>query len=67
VFLTPEQLEDLTGLIQPHAQARWLAKNEIEHYVRVDGKVRVPNPIRKIGGVPQVSANPRFEAVQVRR
>lgn len=42
LFLTPEQLEDLTGLRQPAAQIRWLRANRITVYVRADGRPRVP-------------------------
>ncbi len=50
-YMTPLELKDLTGLTQSAAQIRWLKANGIEHFVRVDGKPRVPkdekgHPIR---------------------
>lgn len=41
-FLSAVELEDLTGLVQPAAQVRWLLRNNVHHYVRADGHVRVP-------------------------
>jgi hypothetical protein len=42
IFLTPEQLQELTGYVQPAAQIRWLRKSGIQHYVRADGHPAVP-------------------------
>lgn len=42
LFLTRKQLEELTGLVQPAAQIRWLQKNGVRHYIRADGHPRVP-------------------------
>lgn len=66
MFLTSEQLEDLTGHKQPAAQIRWLLKNDIEHYVRADGRPRVPNPIRKNSAATKPVPVPRFEALAAR-
>jgi len=41
MFLTADELYELTGLRQAAAQIRWLQRNGVEHYVRADGKVRV--------------------------
>ncbi len=41
LFLTPDQLHDLTGYVQAAAQIRWLRKNGIAHYVRADGRPMV--------------------------
>lgn len=38
MFLTPEQLQELTGYVQSRAQIRWLVKNGVPHYVRADGR-----------------------------
>lgn len=50
MFLTDAQLRDLTGYRLAAYQVRWLQKAGIHHYVRADGKPRVPvsavdNPI----------------------
>lgn len=41
MFLTAAQLQDLTGLKLPNAQARWLRENGFEFATRADGKIRV--------------------------
>lgn len=51
LYMSHDELQELTGLIQPAAQIRWLKANGVEHFVRVDGKPRVPkdekgHPIR---------------------
>ena len=38
MFLTPEELQQLTGLRQNFAQIRWLTRQGIRHRVRADGK-----------------------------
>lgn len=66
MFLTAAELEDLTGLVQPAAQIRWLRKNGVDHYVRSDGKPRVPRDA--IGKRPSPSPKgPNFDAIQARR
>ena len=69
LFLTTEQLCDLTGLRQPAAQVRWLQRNGIEHYVWADGKPRVPLrfltetlPAQGAGGS-QISVGPDFASL----
>lgn len=37
-FLSPEELVELTGLVQPAAQVRWLVRNGLRHFVRADGR-----------------------------
>jgi hypothetical protein len=69
LFLTAQELEDMTGLVQPAAQVRWLQKNQVEHYLRADGKVRVP--VSEIGrgrlaSRPVAPIGPDLDAVRVR-
>jgi hypothetical protein len=65
MFLTPEQLEDLTGLTQPAAQLRWLRKNGIEAYERADGKPRVPAAqFKREKPVPGGVSQPDFGALR---
>lgn len=52
-FMTAEALEDMTGLTQSAAQIRWLKANRVLHWVRADGKPRVPLDKR---GVPVIEA-----------
>lgn len=42
MFLSADQLHELTGLTQSAAQVRWLRKNGIRHYIRADGRPSVP-------------------------
>lgn len=42
MFLTVDQVRELTGLAQWAAQIRWLRRNGIQHYVRADGRPVVP-------------------------
>lgn len=41
MFLTPEQLEQLTGLRRPSAQARWLGERNWRYEIAADGRVVV--------------------------
>ena len=41
-FLSPAQLEGLTGRRQPAAQIRWLAQSGLRFWVRADGRPAVP-------------------------
>jgi hypothetical protein len=41
MLLTPPQLQDLTGLVRPSAQIRWLARNGWKFAVRADGRPSV--------------------------
>lgn len=64
MFLTPQQLYELTALTQGAAQIRWLRKNGIDHFVRADGKPRVL-PAALLGReLPR--PKPRFEALRQR-
>lgn len=37
MFLTPDELLELTGLRRPSAQIRWLRSRHIRHYVNAAG------------------------------
>jgi hypothetical protein len=41
VFLTAEQVAELTGRKQPAAQRRWLDRNGVRYFVRADGRPAV--------------------------
>lgn len=64
MFLTPQQLYDLTSYVQPAAQIRWLQKNGVQHFVRGDGKPRVLPSALLMRELP--SAGPNFEALTAR-
>lgn len=65
MFLTPDQLHELTGLIQAAAQVRWLRKNGIRHYIRADGRPCVPADAFTKPDAP-LKRQPNFDAVRVR-
>lgn len=67
-FLTDAELEDLSGLVQPAAQVRWLRKNGVHHYVRADGQVRVPRgSIERHAPAADRSSRPNFGALREAR
>lgn len=66
-FLTDAELEDMTGLVQPAAQVRWLRKNNVHHYVRADGQVRVPRGSIERPGPADRSGRPNFGALREAR
>lgn len=68
LFLTGEQVRELTGYMQPSAQVRWLRMNGMTHWVRADGHPKVPvSAIREnavtVSGCG--AAIPDFESVRV--
>jgi hypothetical protein len=65
LFLSAEDLRELTGYSQGAAQIRWLRKNGIQHTVRVDGKPRVvPEALRP--NQKPVPRQPNYDALRVR-
>jgi Domain of unknown function (DUF4224) len=65
MFLTPDQLHELTGYTRKSAQVRWLRKNGIQHYVRADGRPSVPVDVFTKPDAPQ-KRQPNFDAVRMR-
>jgi hypothetical protein len=59
VFLSPDEVRDLTGCVQPAAQRRWLARNGLRFFVRADGRPSVP----KDQITPDRPAGPNLEAL----
>lgn len=65
MFLTPDQLHELTGYTRKSAQVRWLRKNGVQHYVRADGRPSVP--VDALGKPPDAPRKgPNFDAIRVR-
>lgn len=68
LFLSREQLLDLTGYRQPRAQVEWLQKNGVLHWVRADGRPSVPlsaitdPPVRVTGAA---EFTPNFDALRL--
>ena len=72
MFLTDEQLADLTGYARPSAQVRWLQSNGITHYVRADRRPRVPvtailAPLGAEAEPSRTASGPNLDAVRGRR
>ena len=67
MFLTAEQLEDLTGRKQPAAQIRWLRRNGVHHFVRADGHPRVLSDALRRRDTEEVRPGPDFAALTVAR
>lgn len=63
VFLTSEQLLQLTGYRQPAAQIRWLRRQGITHWVRADGHPSVPESALS-GDRTELRARPNFAAIR---
>lgn len=67
MFLTPPQVEELTGLRQYAAQRRWLTKARIPFHTRVDGRpVVLVADISRTATEPPVP-RPRFDLVRPAR
>lgn len=65
MFLTDEQLRELTGRQRPAAQIRWLRANGLRHWVRADGHPVVP--VSAVEGREQaapVRSQPNFAALR---
>ena len=60
VFLTPDEIVELTGLRRPSAQMRWLDRNGIRAFRRADGGVSVPRAAVEQGRQPK---GPNWEAL----
>lgn len=65
MFLTPDQLEILTGRKQPAAQRRWLSRQGVPFRERADGKPVVLEADLTHTEAPP--ARPRFDAVRPAR
>lgn len=68
IFLTSEELADLTGYVQSAAQVRWLRRNRVHHFIRADGRPRVPRE-SIVGRVSHVERDeePDFSALEARQ
>ena len=45
MFLTPDQVQQLTGYRKPAKQIEWLSRNAVPHYVNRQGKPVVPQDL----------------------
>lgn len=62
MFLTDEQVQQLTGLKRPSAQSRWLATKGIPHMVNAAGKVVVTRKALESDCV-EGTREPKWEAL----
>lgn len=53
-FLTPDQVEQLTGYKKPAKQIGWLCRNAIPHYVNRQGRPVVPQDLTKQVNAPSL-------------
>lgn len=70
MFMTQDEVEDMTGLVQGAAQIRWLERNglrrDVDFKVRSDGKPRVlASAIQP--KAPPPSRRPNFSALGLRQ
>lgn len=67
LYLTSEEIFELSGYVQPSKQIKWLAKNGIRHFVRRDGRVRVVrSDLAQRQAPPTVTTGPNFAALAQR-
>jgi hypothetical protein len=66
VFLTPNELEQLTGYRKPKLQRDWLVKNGYRFDVRVDGRASVlaSQVAARQGGARESKATPNWDALR---
>jgi hypothetical protein len=65
MFLTPDELRELTGRARPTAQAAWLREHRIRHYVNAAGRPVVARAWIGAGDVPGPQpATPDFAAIK---
>ena len=64
MFLTPDELEQLTGYKKPKLQRDWLLKNGYRFDVRVDGRASVlaSQVAARQGAVKERRAEPNWKA-----
>lgn len=69
LFLTPEEMSDLTGLVIPAYQCRWLEKHGYPFETNASGKPKVLRSflLQKLGMMRPLSAGmgqePNFDAI----
>ena len=64
LFLTRDELEELTGYVRPSAQIRWLRENAVRHFVAAGGHPRVPRSEIDVQAPPARTVKPDFEALK---
>lgn len=67
MFLTPDDIADLTGRKQPKRQIAWLAQNAWKFAVGADGLPKVARSYaeERMGGKPEQKRRPRFDRLSV--
>ncbi|MGX5220306.1 DUF4224 domain-containing protein [Pseudomonas segetis] len=61
-FLSPEEIEALTGYVKPSAQRRWLSAQEIPYIEGGDGQIKVLEMVvlQRLGGTQQKKKEPQL-------
>jgi hypothetical protein len=71
MFLTKTELESMTGLVRPKAQANWCHENGIPCLFRADGRLLVSRAAVevKLGGMSKksLSAQPDWDAINAQK
>lgn len=66
MFLTPDQLRELTGYRMPAYQVRWLQRNGVRHFVRADGRPSVPVEAVTGPAAAEAARKPEWRAIERR-
>lgn len=68
MFLTPAELNTLTGRMRPSAQVRWLRQHGYKHTVNALGEpvVAVAEANRKLVGGAKTNQEPNWEALNAK-
>lgn len=64
MFLTPEELRELTGRAHPSRQIAYLKAHRIRHYVNAGGRPVVAAAWLGLGGQTEVPVHPNFDGVK---
>jgi Domain of unknown function (DUF4224) len=67
MFLTQEQIAELTGRTMPSAQRRWLQRQGVPFRTRADGRAVVLVSDLQSQAAAPVPARPRFDAIRTAR
>lgn len=67
MFLTKTELEAMTGLMRPKAQARWLTRYRIQFWIRSDGHLSVPRSAVEVKQGKEKHAQPDWDAINAKK
>ena len=58
MFLSPDQIRELTGYKTPRCQIAWLVRNGVKHWIAATGRPVVPKSAIDGGGSPDQEFKP---------